>query len=73
MIVYMRHLMSFDKSQINSLFLGEGGKEKDGKGGEGKKKPLVANGKRSGINRCSRKDVSENLHVGQRASLVSGL
>ena len=43
------------------------------KGEKEKKKPLVANCKRSGINRCSRKDVSENLHVGQRASLVSGL
>lgn len=69
----MHHLMSFDKSQINSLFLGEGGEEKDEEWGEGKKKPSVANCKRSGINRCSRKDVSENLHVGQRASLVSGL
>ena len=32
--------MSFDKSQINCLFLGEGGEEKDGKGGEGEKKNL---------------------------------
>ena len=34
----MWHLMSFDKSQINCLFLEEGGEEKDGKGEEGKKK-----------------------------------
>ena len=62
-IVYMCHLMSFDKSQINCLFLEEGGEEKDGKGGEGEKNPSVANGKRSGINRCSRKDVSEIIYM----------
>ena len=57
-IVYMHHLMSFDKSQINSLFLGEGGEEKDEERGEGKKKPSVANCKRSGI-----KDVLEKMFL----------
>ena len=33
------------------------------KGKKGKKKPSVANGKRSGINRCSRKYVSEIIYM----------